>query len=202
MISHKYQYQTGFLLIHILKLSFVFLLIGCNSDNNNEVIKEFNVKKHLASETNHLYIIDKIIDGDTYRILIKNNKYNVRLIGIDTPEASNNFKTRADAKRESRDISEIIAMGKIATDFVTNFINKGDSVKLELDVQHIDKYNRILAYVYLMDGRMMNEILVREGYANVMTVPPNVKFQNLFLEAQIEARENQRGLWSDTLTIK
>lgn len=91
-------------------------------------------------------------------------------------------------------------MGKEATKFVKKFISVGDSVKLELDVQQFDRYGRMLAYVFLANGKMLNEILVREGYAQIMTIPPNVKYQNLFLEAQREARNNKRGFWSDTLT--
>jgi micrococcal nuclease len=59
----------------------------------------------------------------------------------------------------------------------------------------MDKYGRILAYAYLPDGTMINALLVQEGYAQVMTVPPNVKYQNMFLKLQREARENSRGLW-------
>ena len=51
-----------------------------------------------------------------------------------------------------------------------------------------------------MDGRMMNEILVREGYAQIMTYPPNVKYQELYLDANRAARENKRGLWADSMT--
>ena len=90
-------------------------------------------------------------------------------------------------------------MGKLATQFVRNYLNEGDSVSIELDVQTFDRYNRILAYVYLMDGRMMNEILVREGYAQIMTYAPNVKYQELFLGANRDARENKRGLWADSM---
>ena len=66
---------------------------------------------------------------------------------------------------------------------------------LELDVQNMDPYGRLLAYVYLPDGQMFNETLLEEGYAQVATFPPNVKYQKLFLKAQREAREANRGLW-------
>ena len=62
-------------------------------------------------------------------------------------------------------------------------------------VQDPDKYGRFLAYVYLSSGKMLNEEIVKAGYANVMTVPPNVKHQEAFLRAYREARENKRGLW-------
>ena len=72
---------------------------------------------------------------------------------------------------------------------------EGEEVRLELDVHKIDPYRRLLAYVYLPDGQMFNEVLVEEGYAQVATFPPNVKYQERFLKAQREAREANRGLW-------
>ena len=70
----------------------------------------------------------------------------------------------------------------------------GTTVKLELDVQPRDKYGRLLAYVYLSDGTMLNALLVQEGYAQVMTIPPNVKYQDLFLKLQREAREQGKEI--------
>ena len=68
-------------------------------------------------------------------------------------------------------------------------------VYLEFDVQKTDRYGRLLAYVWLdqTKTKMMNEILVRKGYATVYTFPPNVKYQERFLKAQREAREEAEG---------
>jgi len=71
----------------------------------------------------------------------------------------------------------------------------GKTVRLEFDVQQFDKYGRTLAYVYLEDGTFVNAWLVENGFAQVMTVPPNVKHQEFFLKLQREAREAGRGLW-------
>ncbi len=71
----------------------------------------------------------------------------------------------------------------------------GKTVRLEFDVQQFDKYGRILAYIYLEEGTFVNAWLVENGYAVVMTIPPNVKHQELFLKLQREAREVRRGLW-------
>jgi endonuclease YncB( thermonuclease family) len=54
---------------------------------------------------------------------------------------------------------------------------------------------RLLAYLYLSDGRMFNEEIVKAGYANLMTYPPNVKYQERFLKAYQEAKDKGRGLW-------
>jgi micrococcal nuclease len=73
----------------------------------------------------------------------------------------------------------------------------GKSVKLLSDIDSLDQYGRTLSYVYLEDGTFINAELVKNGYAMIMTVPPNVKYADLFLELQIEARENNRGLWKE-----
>ncbi len=64
-------------------------------------------------------------------------------------------------------------------------------------MQQWDKYGRILAYVYLQDGTFVNAWPVEHGYAQVMTVQPNVKYQDLLLKLQREAREAGRGLWGE-----
>ena len=69
------------------------------------------------------------------------------------------------------------------------------TVRLEFDVEQRDRHGRLLSYVYLEDGTFVNAWLVKWGYAQVMTVPPNVKHQDLFLKLQREAREAKRGLW-------
>ncbi len=58
-------------------------------------------------------------------------------------------------------------------------------------------YNNLLGYVYLSNGKMLNEEIVKAGYANVMTIPPNVKYKDRFLNAYQEARKRKRGLWEE-----
>ncbi len=72
---------------------------------------------------------------------------------------------------------------------------KGKKVTLDFDIEQWDKYGRILAYVFLGDGTFVNRCLVEHGYAQVMTVPPNVNYHALFQKLQREAREARRGLW-------
>lgn len=70
-------------------------------------------------------------------------------------------------------------------------------VRLEYDVGKKDKYNRTLAYVYLTDGTFVNAELVKQGYAMVMTIPPNVKYAEKFVKLERRARKNNRGLWNE-----
>jgi micrococcal nuclease len=71
----------------------------------------------------------------------------------------------------------------------------GDLITIEFDAQQRDRYDRLLGYVCLSNGKMLNEDIVKAGYANVMTIPPNVKYQDRFLKAYKQARERKRGLW-------
>lgn len=137
----------------------------------------------------------RVIDGDTLQIEINGQKERVRLIGIDAPESSPNEKAVKDARRSRQDVETITAMGKESTAFVKGLVRKGEVVRIEFDIQHRDRYGRLLAYVYLSDGRMLNEEIIKAGYAQPMTIPPNVKYQDRFLREYREARDTRRGLW-------
>jgi micrococcal nuclease len=127
------------------------------------------------------YKVKRVIDGDTFELT---NGDKVRLIGIDTPETVHPQKP-------------VQYFGKEASAFTKKQI-EGKKVRLEYDVQKSDKYGRLLAYVYLENGTFLNAELVKQGYANVSTYPPNVKFAEHFTNLQKEARENNRGLWGET----
>ncbi len=71
----------------------------------------------------------------------------------------------------------------------------GAQIELEPDVEARDRYDRVLAYLW-HDGVMLNWALVRQGYAVLLTYPPNVQYVDWFVDAQRMAREEQRGLWA------
>jgi len=136
-----------------------------------------------------------ITDGDTIVILLHGHKEKVRLIGIDAPESHPNPKAQKDSLRTGDDLATITEMGQRATRYIKSTIQPGEQVELELDLQQRDKYSRLLAYVWLQDGRMLNEVIVQAGYASLMTYPPNVKYRDRLEKAYREAREAGRGLW-------
>ena len=136
----------------------------------------------LAGSEEGLFKVARVIDGDTIEL---ENGERVRYIGIDTPETKHPDKP-------------IEPFGKEAAAFNDSLVN-GKIVRLETDVQVRDKYHRILAYVWV-DSVFVNAELVKAGYAQVSTYPPNVKYQELFLRLQTEAREAGRGLWSKDIS--
>jgi micrococcal nuclease len=134
--------------------------------------------------------VKRVVDGDT---LLLTNEEKVRRIGIDAPESRVN--ARAEKQAEGKDLKIIISMGEEATRFVQGLLRPGDQVRIEFDVAKRDQYGRLLGYIYLSDGRMLNEEILKAGYANLLIYPPNVKYQERFLKAFREAREAKRGLW-------
>ena len=139
----------------------------------------------------------RVVDGDTLRIEVNGHEEAVRLIGIDTPESKANKKAKKDAVKTNHDVETITAMGREAAKYVRTLVRRGDTVGLEFDVQKRDKYKRLLVYAYLQDGKMLNEEIIKAGYANVMTYPPNVKYQERFVRAYREALDTKRGLYRD-----
>jgi micrococcal nuclease len=137
----------------------------------------------------------RVVDGDTLKIAYDGRPESIRLIGIDTPESRINKKARKDAARSDHDIEVITTMGKEAARYVRTLVKEGAVISIEFDVQKRDKYRRLLGYAYLPDGKMLNEEIIKAGYASVMTYPPNVKYQERFVKAYREAREGQRGLY-------
>lgn len=126
----------------------------------------------------------KVIDGDTIEVLLGDGtKEKVRYIGVDTPEAKHPRVGLECFGRQASAFNSSLVLGK--------------RVWLELDAQRRDKYGRLLAYVWLDSSkqRMANAVLVSEGYAQLSTHPPNVKYVELFAELQREAIKNNRGLW-------
>jgi len=151
----------------------------------------------LPGNTYNKATVVQVVDGDTLRIEMDGQEEAVRLIGIDTPESKINKKAKKDSIKTNHDVETITAMGKEAARYVRTLVRKGDTVGIEFDVQKRDKYNRLLVYAYLSDGKMLNEEIVKAGYANIMTYPPNVRYQDRFVRAYREALDTKRGLYRD-----
>jgi micrococcal nuclease len=122
----------------------------------------------------------QVVDGDTIDVQLDSHRVHVRYLGINTPETT--------------DPATGVEPFGLEADLANRRLVEGQTVRLELDVQPWDSYQRLLAYVYVGD-RMVNAELVRQGYAQVATLPPNIRYQDRFRALQQEAREAQRGLW-------
>ncbi|NBV83623.1 thermonuclease [bacterium] len=129
-----------------------------------------------------------VIDGDTLRVKYNKRREYVRLIGVDTPECRRNDKLMRDVYRSKQDVNTVLALGRAAKAHMEQTVKPNDVIILEFDVQKRDRYRRLLAYVYLPDGRMLNEEVVLSGHAMPLTIPPNVKYEERFVDAFRKAR--------------
>lgn len=136
--------------------------------------------------------VKRVVDGDT---LLLENGERVRLIGIDTPEMHESDKLYRDSQRSKEDVSTIQELGRRAYEFTKSLV-EGKCVSLEFDVERRDRYERLLVYAYLRENQLfVNAEIVKQGYASLMTIQPNVRYADLFQKLYTEARENRRGLW-------
>lgn len=141
-------------------------------------------------------VVTYIIDGDTIAVQIGRTIEKVRLIGIDTPESRRNERANLQAERGKRDVKAIIQMGKQAKEALKGLAPKGTELRIEYDVQRRDKYGRLLAYLYTKDNTMINEEMLRLGYAQLLTIPPNVRYVERFRKVLTKSRDDKRGLWA------
>ena len=135
------------------------------------------------------------LDGDTLLVRINARVEQVRLIGIDSPEAASNDKLSRDATSSGQSERSIIALGQKASQFTRSTIPPGTTVRFSFDRQRTDAYGRLLGYVFLPDGSMLNEVIVSSGFAAARNYPPNLKYAERLKLAEQRAQQNQRGLW-------
>ena len=139
--------------------------------------------KAEPTEPGHAEVV-RVVDGDTVVVRLGRADETVRLLGIDTPES-------VDPR------SPVECFGKEAAAHTASLLPAGTAVRLVRDVEARDQYDRLLAYVYrASDGAFVNLQLVNDGYASVLTYPPNVAHAEEFTAAAARARRNNLGLWS------
>jgi len=123
----------------------------------------------------------RAVDGDTVEVMRQGQRTRVRYIGINTPESVTPDRP-------------IECFGKEASERNRQLV-EGREVRLERDVSETDRFGRLLRYVWVTDD-LINAHLVEEGYAEVSTFPPDVRYHNLFVSLERSAREEHRGLWA------
>lgn len=135
--------------------------------------------------------VTRVVDGDTVHVSLNGADETVRLIGVDTPETV-------------KPNSPVQPYGKEASDYTRSQL-EGKTVYIEKDVQERDRYGRLLAYIWMdqptaasdreIRSKLFNAGLLLDGYARILTMPPNVKYVDYFIGCQKEAREGIKGLW-------
>ena len=132
-----------------------------------------------------LYQVTSVVDGDTIKVNIDGTIKTLRLIGIDTPETVDPRKPVQCFGLEASNRTKQLLLNK--------------KVRLEADPSQgeLDKYSRLLRYVYLEDGTFFNKKMITDGYAYEYTYNTSYKYQTEFKQAQIDAKNSKLGLWAD-----
>ena len=126
-------------------------------------------------------VVRKVVDGDTIDV---SGGERVRLIGVDTPESV----------APDRPVG---CFGREASRFTASLVPPGTPVRLVGDVEQRDRFGRLLAYVYRQaDGLFVNAELLRQGYAQLLTIPPNIAHTDELSAIARRAREGSQGLWA------
>lgn len=169
----SFKYNTGKKRNSGKALILLFLLFtGCQSNH------------HERTNSQQLYSIKKFVDGDTFWVNDGSPKgLKLRLIGINSPEPRAYFGREKEPYGKAASVHMIELLGS-------------SQVRLEFDVDSLDQYKRTLAYIFLEDGTFINEKMVEDGYAQVATYSPNVKYVDVFIEAERRARKENKGLWA------
>lgn len=185
-IPKKNLYIAGGILI-----LFIGVMIGTSFDNGTTNLKSEQVATVVNStnqadtdvipQSGELVKIVRVVDGDTINVEIDGKVESVRYIGIDTPETIDPRKPvqcfGIEAAKKNKELAE------------------GKMVRLEKDITNRDKYDRLLRYVWVGDV-LINQALVEQGFAKSYSYPPDVKYQDKFIAAEKQARENKIGLWT------
>jgi len=142
-------------------------------------------RKNEMTISQKYFTIKKFVDGDTFWINDGTAKgIKIRLIGVDTPESQARFGNPEEYYGDE-------------ASYFTKKILLNKRVRLEYDKDRTDSFGRTLAYIYLEDGTFLNEKLVKEGCAQVMTGKPNVKYSRKFLKLEEIARTSNIGMWQN-----
>ena len=127
---------------------------------------------------------DSCVDGDTFKIIINNEKKSVRMIAIDTPESVHPTK-------------EVEYYGKEASEYTCNKLKNAGKIELEYDENSDkeDKYERLIAWVFV-DDLLLQEDLIEKGYAKVAYLYDDYKYTSILEEKQELASAKNIGIWS------
>ena len=153
--------------------------------------KETNITKSLLK-------IVKFVDGDGIILedIVSKKEFEVRLYGIDAPEINYCKKIKKDEIELQVPAALLIKLGYLSFNFLKDQVNLGDDCTLVQEQNNlVDKYGRLLGYLILKDGRVLNEIMIKEGYAK----PYNDVFCEMlpmYQEWNLQAKNSSKGLYS------
>lgn len=175
------MFKRILIIFGLISLIFIF---GFWAENQLKTIDFKEIVKTpmsgLTEESREKAIVAKVIDGDTIEL---SDKRKIRYIGINSFEMND-------------ERLEIKCLAEKAREANRNLVENKE-IEMEKDVSDTDKYGRLLRYVWI-DGILVNEELVKNGWAEVSSFPPDIKYQERFRIEQIKAKLNDLGIWGNT----
>lgn len=180
MIAEVGKKRRGYIFRPKYLAILIFIVIASFTIVNDKLYKKDSQNQGHPAKVEGFARVTAVHDGDTVSLIIGNREERVRLIGIDAPELGQE------------------QWGKKARRRLQEIIRKTDrKVRIELDIEERDQYGRLLAYLWTKDGRLINEEMVKGGYALIYTVPPNVRYAERLKEAQETASKKKAGIWEE-----
>lgn len=185
-ITKNEKKNNNFVLLFVISILCIIVIAYTNPPENGKRYlngKDISVlinKKEKAE-------VKKVVDGDTIEVVFKTGilndgrLYKIRLIGIDTPESKH--------MDENKNTKE----GEIAFEYTKEKL-EGKLVEVEFDIGIVDKYDRLLSYIWIEDT-MYNRHLLEIGYAKILTIQPNIKYIDIFKKTSEEAKKMEKGFW-------
>ncbi|MDD2427039.1 MAG: peptide-methionine (R)-S-oxide reductase MsrB [Eubacteriales bacterium] len=134
--------------------------------------------------------LERVVDGDTLMVQIDGQSERLRLIGIDAPESFSHH-----------DDNEHTFAGENVSRIVSALIEPGTTLWLQFDVKKYDQYDRMLAYVYMDENTMLNELLARFGLVEVKRYHPTLHFHDYLKELETDAKSENLGIWQENIAL-
>ena len=142
------------------------------------ILFSFGVDQSFAAQKSSKAHVHKVHDGDTVTLRLNGKKYRTRLIGIDAPEMGQK------------------PWGGRAREHLIKIMRQTSwTVFVETDVERKDKYGRLLAYLWTKKQTLINEKMVSDGYAVLLTIAPTVKYGQTLTRAEPRAQTARKGIW-------
>lgn len=168
-------------ILGVIFLSLIFILVFHLVNKQISLPQMISVPSSIPTpspQNRQTARVIKVIDGDT--IQIEGGRF-VRYIGIDAPELAENGNPGCFSEEATIKNKELV---------------ESQTIEIEKDVSETDQYGRLLRYVY-KDGVLINELLVSGGYAVIDPFPPDIKYQEKFIEAERKAKAENLGIWKE-----
>lgn len=161
----------------------LLLAVGCTPSSGNPPSPSGISPEPVGALAGAAATVMEVVDGDTVVVEVAGRTERVRLIGIDTPEATGGFLP-------------VECFGDEASSYTSSLLPAGTEVRLTRDVEPRDRYDRLLAYIHRSaDGLFVNLEIAASGYAEALIIEPNAIHADAFYAAAARARDQDLGLW-------